>query len=40
LQDRLADAERALRRSKGDEENRIKAEIEELRSQIQVNKKL
>ncbi len=32
--DRLADAERALRRSKGDEENRIKAEIEELKAEI------
>jgi len=34
LQDRLADAERALRRSRGDEENRIKAEIDELKAQI------
>ncbi len=32
--DRLADAERALRRAKGDEENRIKAEIEELKAEI------
>ena len=32
--DRLADAERALRRSKGDEETRIKAEIEELKAEI------
>ncbi len=38
--DRLADAERALRRAKGDEENRIKAEIEELKSQIQVQQKI
>src|SRR5687768_17240328 len=40
LQDRLADAERALRRSKGDEENRIKAEIEELKSQIQIQQNI
>ncbi|MBK9927256.1 MAG: TIR domain-containing protein [Anaerolineales bacterium] len=33
--DRLADAERASRRAKGDEENRIKAEIEELKAEIQ-----
>ena len=32
--DRLADAERALRRAKGDEENRITAEIEELKAEI------
>jgi tetratricopeptide (TPR) repeat protein len=32
--DRLADAERALRRTKGDEENRITAEIEELKAEI------
>ncbi len=32
--DRLADAERALRRAKGDEELRIKAEIEELKAEI------
>lgn len=38
--DRLADAERALRRSKGDEENRIKVEIEELKSQIQIQQKI
>jgi tetratricopeptide (TPR) repeat protein len=34
LQDRLADAERALRRAKGDEENRVKGEIEELKAEI------
>ena len=34
LQNRLADAERASRRAKGDEENRIKAEIEELKTEI------
>jgi hypothetical protein len=32
--DRLADAERALRRAKGDEETRIKAEIEDLKAEI------
>lgn len=40
LQDRLADAERAMRRAKGDEANRIRAEIEELKSQIQVQQKI
>ena len=40
LQDRLADAERAQRRAKGDEENRIKVEIEELKAQIQVQEKI
>ena len=35
---RLADTKRTSRSSKGDKENRIKAEIEELRPQIQVNK--
>lgn len=32
--DRLADAERALRRAKDDEESRIKSEIEELKAEI------
>ena len=34
LKHRLADAERDLRRAKGDEENRVKAEIEELKAEI------
>ena len=39
LNERLTDAEHDLRRAKGEEENRIKAEIEELKSQIQVQQK-
>ena len=38
--DRLADAERALRRAKGDEENRITAEIEDLKAEIKRQEKI
>ncbi|MCU0645941.1 MAG: toll/interleukin-1 receptor domain-containing protein, partial [bacterium] len=38
--DRLADAQRDLRRARGDEEIRIKAEIEELKMQIQIQQKI
>lgn len=40
LKDRLADAERDLRRARGDEERRIQAEIEELKTQIQTQQKV
>jgi tetratricopeptide (TPR) repeat protein len=40
MQDRLADAERALRRAKGDEEKRIQVEIEELRKQIETQQRV
>lgn len=40
MQDRLADAERALRRAKGDEEKRIQVEIEELKKQIEVQQNI
>ncbi|OEU63465.1 MAG: hypothetical protein BBJ57_02540 [Desulfobacterales bacterium PC51MH44] len=40
FKDRLADAQRDLRRAQGDEVNRIKAEIEELKTQIQDQQKI
>ncbi|MEW6242271.1 MAG: TIR domain-containing protein, partial [Chloroflexota bacterium] len=40
LKHRLSDAERDLRRSKGDDEKRIQAEIKELKSQIQVQERI
>ena len=40
MQDRLADAERALRRAKGDEEKRILSEIEELKKQIEIQQRI
>jgi tetratricopeptide (TPR) repeat protein len=40
LKERLADAEHDLRRAKEEEEQRIKAEIEELKDQIQVQQKV
>ncbi|MCJ7434754.1 MAG: TIR domain-containing protein, partial [Anaerolineales bacterium] len=38
--DRLADAERALRRAKDDEAKRIQTEIEELKKQIEIQQKI
>jgi tetratricopeptide (TPR) repeat protein len=40
MKDRLADAERALRRAKGDDEKRIQVEIEELKKQIEVQQRI
>ena len=40
MQERLADADHDLRRAKGDEERRIKAEIEELKAQIRIQEKI
>ncbi len=40
LKHRLADAQRDLRRAKGDEENRIRVEIDELKNQIQVQERI
>ena len=40
LKERLGDAEHDLRRATGEEENRIKAEIEELKAQIQAQEKI
>ncbi|MEW6028586.1 MAG: TIR domain-containing protein, partial [Chloroflexota bacterium] len=40
LKDRQSDAERDLRRAKGDEAKRIQSEIEELKSQIQVQERI
>ena len=40
LNERLADAEHDLRHAQGEEENRIKAEIEELKKQIETQQKI
>ena len=40
MNDRLADAERALRRAKGNEEKRIQVEIDELKKQIEIQQKI